>query len=495
MVKFALRSNRGHMTVLALRRYVEQILNLYNYIDGILVCNKQGQVEYYTNFRPDINSLTEEEVVEKHILEIYPYLAPEESSILRVLATGDPIYNQLQTLINSRGETIQAVNTTLPIKADDSSIIGAVDISRYLDRDYIRKDITLTLKQISRKRKSGELYTLDDIYGDSPAMCRVKEKVTRIAKTQSNVMIFGETGTGKELVAQAIHAHGARRTGPFISQNCAAIPASLLEGILFGTEKGSYTGATSRAGLFEMAHGGTLFLDEVNSMETTMQSKILKAIEEKSIRRIGGSRTTQVDVRIISAVNEDPHEAVDQGRFRMDLLFRLATVLISIPPLRDRKKDIKLLTRHFIRDFNASMNKQVIGVTEEVETFFEQYRWPGNVRELKNVIEGAFNFISSRFIRRSDLPDYLLNALDRSRQGGQARYDAKLSLSQNLWDFERQVLLEALRVSRNLTETADRLKISKQTLNYKLHKFNIRPQAAGPRGQAAPPAEPDPMDG
>ena len=470
-----------------LRRYVEQILKLYNYIDGIVVCNKKGCVEYYTNYRPDINSLNENEVLGKHILDIYPYLNAEDSSILRVLESGEPIYNESQTLMNLHGECIQAINTTLPIKSDDSTIIGAVDVSRYLGRDHVRNNITLSLKKPNNNRDQ-EFFTLDDIYGHSLVINKIKNNIARIADTHSTVMIYGETGTGKELVAQAIHSHGVKRSGPFISQNCAAIPSSLLEGILFGTERGSYTGATNRPGLFELANGGTLFLDEVNSMEYAMQSKILKAIEEKSIRRVGSSKTIHLDLRVVSAVNEDPREAVEHGRIRKDLFFRLSTVLISLPPLRDRREDISFLTRCFIRDFNLSMNRQVMGVTEDVDLMFAQYNWPGNVRELKNVIEGAFNFLSGRFIKRTDLPEYLIHSFSALPYPTQTRFDAALSLSQQLWDFERRILLEALQNTRSLTEMASTLKISKQVLNYKLHKFNIhRPHIASGPDHASPP--------
>lgn len=456
-----------------LRQYVEQILNLYNYIDGILICDNNGRIEYYANFRPDINSLTEKEVLGKDIFEIYPNLNPEDSCVLKVLKSGEPIYNECQNITNFHGEKLRVVNTALPIKAEDSTILGAVNVSRFMDNERIRKDVTISLKKADHSRSSGGLYTLDDIYSESDSFGYIKEKIIRIADTSSTVMIFGETGTGKELFAQAIHSQGLRRKGPFISQNCAAIPSALLEGLLFGTERGSYTGATNRAGLFELANGGTLFLDEINSMDITMQPKIIKAIEEKRIRRIGGERTISLDLRVICALNEDPHEAVQNGRLRKDLYFRLSTVLINIPPLRDRKEDILFLTKSFIRDLNLSMNMQVAGVTEEVEQIFMEYPWPGNIRELKNVIEGVFNLITTRWIRRSDLPEYVLNEMDMPRNKANTGPGDAPSLSQRLWGLEKKILIETHSESKNLTEMARKLKISKQALNYKLHKYKI----------------------
>lgn len=455
-----------------IRRYVEQILNLYNFIDGLVVCNKDGFVEYYTTFRPDINSLTESDVLEKHILSIYPDVDPEESSIFRVLKTGEPIFNEFQYLRNNKNESIYAINTTLPIKADNSDIIGVVEVSRYLDNEYIRKDITLIPKRTEPVRDSKGLYTLADINTNSTSIEKIKEIIERIADTSSSVMIFGETGTGKELIAQSIHTQGSRHSGPFISQNCAAIPSTLLESILFGTEKGSYTGAISREGLFELANGGTLFLDEINSMEFAMQAKILKAIEEKTIRRVGSNKTITLDVRILSATNQNPHEAIQQEKMRKDLFYRLATVLIEVPPLRDRKEDIRHLTKCFIQSFNESMNKQVIDVTEDVEKIFDSYPWFGNVRELKNVIEGSFNLLSGRFIKKSDLPQYIQNTSSYSLES--INNDFNLSLVEKVENFERNILIEAIKMSRTSAEAANRLKITRQALNYKLNKYKLK---------------------
>ena len=267
-----------------LSRYVEQLLNVYNYIDGIVITDKYGYIEYYKNYRPDLNNLKEKEVRRKHITEVYPDLTEETSSILRVLKTGKPISNEFQVLKTYKGQSINAINTTLPIRQDDE-IIGVVDVSRYLDPPYQRQDIVISVK---KNVAATNLYSVDDIITHSREMEMLKERIVMVADTDSSVLIYGETGTGKEMVAQSIHTSSKRRGHKFISQNCAAIPANLLEGILFGTVKGSYTGAENKPGLFEVANGGTLFLDEINSMEKSIQPKILKAIEEKQVTRLGG---------------------------------------------------------------------------------------------------------------------------------------------------------------------------------------------------------------
>ena len=453
-----------------IRRYVEQILNLYNYIDGLMVTNDKGIAEYYITYRPDINKLREEDVVGKHVCETYPDLDENTSSIMRVLKTGKPIYNEKQYLKTFKGENICAVNTTLPIKSGDE-IIGAVDVSRYVEPDMIRKEIALSVKENRSLNSKNKLYTLDDIITNSPSMIEVKEMIRKVSETDSSVLIYGETGTGKELVAQAIHSHSKRKNQAFISQNCAAIPATLLESILFGTVKGSYTGAENRKGLFELANKGTLFLDEINSMEIGIQPKLLKAIEEKSVTRVGGLKPIDTDVRIISAMNEKPRMAVSNNKLRDDLYYRIGVVEIHLPELKDRKEDINLLTKHFIKMYNMEMNKSILGVTEEVEDVFNNYSWLGNVRELKNVIERAFNLTSGNLIQMKDLPQYL-----KDNTGNIESCSIKLgekSLTEYVEEYEKNLIKLALDKTSNFTEAAELLKISKQALNYKMNKYSL----------------------
>lgn len=458
-----------------LRRYVEQILNLYNYIDGIMVSDARGVIEYYKTFRPDVNQLKERDVIGKSVLEIYPNLTEETSSMMRVLRTGKPITNEFQTLSTFRGQSIRAVNTTMPIM-DGDKIVGAVDVSRYVESEYERQNITLELKE---KQDEKALYTLDDIFTASQQMMMLKERIRMIAETDSSVLICGETGTGKELVAQSLHTSSHRRNRRFVSQNCASIPANLLESILFGTVKGSYTGAETRPGLFELANGGTLFLDEINSMEISVQAKILKAIEEKQITRIGGMESIPVDVKIVSAVNQNPMDCIREGKLREDLFYRLSVVQLTVPPLRARHNDLYFLTNAFIKEFNEKMNRQIIGIDEEVQELFEAYDWPGNVRELKNVIEGAFNVTDSGFIKKRDLPEYLLHLRTRKQveevHGGQnTNLDAPgFSLDGAVKAYEIELIRKAISQTRNLTEAARKLKISKQTLNYKMNKYDL----------------------
>ncbi len=457
-----------------LRKYVEQILSLYNYIDGLMITDEKGKIEYYMTYRPDLVSLREKDLIGKNLLEIYPDLTEETSSIMRVLKTGKPIFNEEQELRSYKGEILHVVNTTMPIM-EEGRIIGAIDVSRYMDPAYGRKNITISLKD-SQEPKS--LYSVDDIIGKSDSMAVLKEKIPMIASTDSSVLIYGETGTGKELVAQSIHTSSRRKNKHFVSQNCAAIPSNLLEGILFGTVKGSYTGAENKPGLFEIANGGTLFLDEINSMDIGLQSKILKAIEDKQVMRVGGYEHIATDIKIISAVNENPLTCVQEGKLREDLFYRLSVVQLNVPPLRERYEDLLLLTSYFIDEYNRQMNKNILGLDEEAEEILKAYTWPGNVRELRNVIEGAFNVASGRFLRRMDLPEYLLKRLSGMPDQifdpstvSVAKIGSGFSLDKEVEEFEKTIILQALDHSKSYTEAAELLGISKQSLNYKMKKY------------------------
>lgn len=456
-----------------IKRCVEQILNLYNFIDGIMVADEEGNIEYYQTFRPDLNDLKMEKIIGKNLFDIYPTLTKENSTIHKVLKTGEPIFNQFQEIPTYTGKVIRSLNTTLPLK-EGEKIVGAVDVSRYIDTPYARKNIALTFKNVQKN----DLYTVDDIISNSVQMSEMKEKIIRIANTDSSVLIWGESGTGKELVAQSLHTASNRKNKKFVSQNCAAIPSTLLESILFGTTKGSFTGAENRAGIFEVANGGTIFLDEINSMGMDVQAKILKAIEEKQIKRIGGVEPILIDVKIVAAMNADPIECVKNKIIREDLFYRLSVVQIKVPPLRERQADLFFLIDYFIHEYNEKMNRDIIGIDEDVEKIFKTYRWPGNVREVKNVIEGAFNIVSSRVIQVKDLPEYLLRSTQNQFGSPNDRYSINFdktdfSLKNEVEAFEKEIIQRAIDQTGSYVLAAQKLKLTKQALNYKLNKYGI----------------------
>lgn len=442
-------------------KYVEQVLDVFNYVDSILITDKQGVIKYYHSNRTDLNKIDKKAVIGKNILELYRNLTKESSTVYEVLKTGKPIINYKQGLKIENGEIIEAITSTMPLH-ENGEIIGTIDVSSY------------SVEQVNTRKKiktKNQLYTLEDIVTVDYEMNQLKSNIKKVANTPSSVLIYGETGTGKELVAQSIHTEGNRKNGNFVSQNCAAIPSSLMESILFGTKKGGFTGAEDSPGLFELANGGTLFLDEINSMEASIQSKLLKAVEEKKIVRVGGTKPINVDVKIVSATNMEIDELFASGCIRKDLLYRLGTVRLEIPPLHQRLVDLAPLAKHFIHDFNIEMGRDILDLTEEVYELFNLYNWPGNVRELRNIIESAFNLCSGRFIEKDDLPQYIINTLNHATKRYQAAYEKGLKVT--LDEIEKDILLHTLNHSETKADVARKLKLSKQALQYKLEKYNL----------------------
>lgn len=448
-------------------KYVESLPKLFNYIDFLVVTDKDGYIEFYKVFN-NLGSKIVEDPVGLHILELHQHLNEETSTVMRVLKDGEPIINEKQYLNIFKERTVTVLTTTLPLKAGNKTI-GAVDINKYFDLD-LRKIEDYNMKDNSNIDRS--FFTIDDILTDNPKMIKIKEKTLKAAKTNSPVMIYGETGTGKELIAQAIHNHSFRKSNPFIIQNCSAIPLTLGESIFFGTTKGSFTGAENKKGLFEMANNGTLVLDELNSMDINLQSKLLRATENNCIRRIGGDNLINVDVRIISTLNEDPNTVIEQNKLRHDLFYRLGVVLIYIPPLRERKGDIPILIDNFINEYNTKMNKNIKKLDKKSEELFMEYSWPGNVRELKHIVESAFNFAEGDIITEEHLP-YNVKHGER-KESLNRNMEEKFSLTDAVNDYEKRHIELALSGSHTLNEAAQLLKISRQTLKYKMDTYGIK---------------------
>ena len=290
--------------------------------------------------------------------------------------------------------------------------------------------------------------------------------------------LVGETGTGKEIFAQSIHQASPRRSKKFLAINCAAIPETLIESLLFGTQKGSFTGSEDKAGYFEEASGGTLFLDELNSMSLARQSKILRVIQENTFRRVGGNKDLKLDVRIISSCNEDPFRAIADNQFRRDLFYRLSTVMLELPPLREHLEDLEELVRYHL---NATSYQYVHGITEvdpRVYAILRAYNWPGNVRELFHVLDYAQNVADSSIMRPEHLPSYLTKnrtATQHSDEGHVPVIDFSSNTLQSLLeDYEHEIILQALNhCGGNISRTAETLGILRQSLQYRIRKYGI----------------------
>ena len=464
------------MTHSFFRENIVDILD--NIIDeGVHMVDSSGVIIYYNRFAAALDNINPDEAIGRHILEIYPSLTEETSTILKVIRSGKPILNYQQSFKNYKGLQITTLNSTIPIKSG-KKVIGAVEISK--DITEVKKlsekvvDLQAELYADNRQHKktdqSRAVYTFADIIGTSEEMLMLKKNALTVADSPSPVLVYGETGTGKELLIHAIHNASSRRNKPFIAQNCAALPESLLESILFGTVRGSFTGAETRPGLFEIADGGTLFLDEINSMSLQLQAKLLRVIQDGNIRRIGDTKTIHVDVRIVTAINTEPLRALEEKTLRDDLFYRLSVITLRMPDLKDRRNDIPALVEHFIKKYNGMLNKKIKGASKDVMEFFMTYSWPGNIRELEHTIEGAMNIAEDSYIYRSNLPYHLLDAFDRTAKS--TRHNT-MPLKEAIWQLEKQLLQDTLvKAHGNVTKAAEMLVIPRQTLQYKISKYN-----------------------
>jgi len=472
-----LKKGGENLSTLFSKYQFEKILNHIG--EGVQVVDATGNIVFFNTFAAQLDNVRSEEAIGKHILDIYPSLTEETSTILQVIKTKESILNMQQVFLNYKGHKITTVNSSIPI-LDGEEILGVLEVSRDITQVRALSEKLVDLQErlysnavATKKARENSManYTIKDIIGNSNVMIKLKQRILKAGETGSPVMVFGETGTGKELVVQSIHNASKRNENPFVAQNCAAIPASLLESILFGTVKGSFTGAEDRAGLFELASGGTLFLDEVNSMPIELQAKLLRVLQEGYIRRVGDIRTKDVDVRVIAAMNIDPMEAIEKGNLRKDLFYRLNVVSIRVPDLVERKDDIKHLIKFFIQMFNYKLHKQVLGVTDDVMNVFMEYNWPGNVRELEHVIEGAMNVMEGRFIENDDLSYHLPI---KQEQIQNKNVQECLDLKERLEKAEEKYIREALTNSNgNITGAARILGIPRQTLQYKKLKYDL----------------------
>ena len=323
-----------------------------------------------------------------------------------------------------------------------------------------------------------QVFDVAHIIGESPRMLELRNLIKTVAVSNATVLILGESGSGKELVAGAVHALSQRRDAPYIRINCAAIPEQLLESELFGHEKGAFTGALKlKLGRVEEADGGTIFLDEIGDMSRPLQAKLLRFLEDGSFGRVGGNEELRVDVRLMAATNRDIIEAIRQNQFREDLFHRLNVVQLRPPALRERGRDVLLLADHFLRQFNAAMNKQVRRISVGAQQKLLSHHWPGNVRELRNVIERAVILETGDEIHASSLPEFHLET--RLRKGDLPVVPTGQSIDEVMSNFEREFILNSLEQHRyNLTRTAEQLKISRHALRYRMQRLNIHEEEA-----------------
>lgn len=375
------------------------------------------------------------------------------------------------------------ITATKTVKtAVEAMKLGAYDyITKPFDIDELRLIInrSLSTKALEqevkyRREEMDKSFDFGNIIGKSKSMKDIFKVVKQIADSKSTALIMGESGTGKELISRAIHYNSNRKSYPFVTINCAAIPETLIESELFGHEKGAFTNAIERKlGRFEVAHQGTLFLDEIGELSLATQAKILRFLEEREFNRVGGSKTIKVDVRLITATNKDLNQLIRKAGFREDLYYRINVVPILIPPLRERKEDIPLLVEHFINKFSVENNKGVKGITKEALDLMMQYEWPGNIRELENLIERVIALTSNEYIQINELPLSFKN-VPKINELKDSILNRKVSFLEAEEEFEKEVILDALKRTNYIqSRAAEILGISRRILKYKMDKLGI----------------------
>lgn len=467
------------------KKIIDALIELVD--EGVYIVDKDGIGTHYNEAMASMEKVNKEDVLGKKFHEAFPDFSMSESTMFKALKRKAPTLKQQQTYKNFYGKEITTINSTVPIVVNGETV-AAVEVAKDITSIRQMSDTLLELQEgalghaLEDKEKGPALtsggirrYTFDDIYGQNPQFAQVVERAKRAAGNDASVFIYGETGTGKELFAQSIHYHGNRRNMPFIAQNCAAIPETLLEGILFGTTKGSFTGAVDRAGLFEQANGGTLLLDEISAMPYDLQSKLLRVLQESYIRRVGGTRDIPVNVRIIATVNEPAEELIEQGKLRPDLYYRLNIINISIPSLKERRDDIPLLAERFLEKHNKRFGKELWMVSDGAVKRLQHYDYPGNVRELENIIEQAVSMADKEHV----LTEKVLNMPSAARKIKQPEidYTSQQPLDEYLAAVEARIIKDAfIRANGNISKAAEMLQIKRQTLQHKLKKYHIAGQ-------------------
>lgn len=466
--------------------------------EGVIITDRRGRIIFYNDAQARIDGLAVSEALGRSVTEVYN-LDDGSSKIMQCLRSGQAVPSTLFFYKTRRGKMANTIHSVFPLHRG-GRVVGAVCIVK----DYNVLERTIAASSDLRPHDkplqvNNTRYRFTDLVGTDDNFLRAVQIARLASSSDSAIMICGETGTGKELFAQSIHNYSHRASRPFVGINCAAIPENLLEGLLFGTSRGAFTGAENKAGIFEQASGGTLFLDEVNSLPINLQAKLLRALQERKIRRIGAAEDIEIDLKVISSVNADPRLAVRHGDLRLDLFYRLGVVFIHIPPLRERRGDIQRLTQHFIYKHNLHLGKSVTGVSARVMTFFDTYAWPGNVRELEHIIEGTMAILGAEdLIEPGHLPLHLIDQDSQPLAAGAAAPPAEAprppvgpgimpaapaagpaeTLPQAQWARERELLHQALTATRgHVAQAARRLGISRQLLHYKMKKFGMRRQA------------------
>lgn len=474
----------------------DMLLSIVNQsTEGVILCDEKSRICLLNDAAVKMDSIVASEVIGDNIRNVYFTHDHSDLLVPTVIRDKTPMRNVRQYYTTRYGHDVDIVSNSFPVLRGEQTIGGFSLMEDWAMVDQLHKQIIDLQEKLTELTSPGNKrstkstltakYHFQDITHVSTAMHDIITHCKQAAKSDSSVMIYGETGTGKELIAQSLHNASKRANGPFLAINYAALPEPLLESLLFGTERGSYTGAESRAGLFEQANHGTLLLDELNSMNISVQSKLLRVLQDGMVRRVGSVSETHVDVRVLSSINVPPYQAIAEGNLRQDLFYRLGVVNITVPPLRERREDIPLLAKQFIMEFNKKLGKNVSNLHLDTLNLFQEYQWPGNVREFQHVIEHAMNIIPADCSVLT--PEYIFmpavqhppaasgTPLPGTSQMPKKRAPAEeVSLNGHMQNVEREAICKVLRAcGGNVTKAAKLLKMSRQSLQYRIKRYQI----------------------
>jgi PAS domain S-box-containing protein len=424
--------------------------------DGVFTVDAEWRITSFNRAAEEITGVARADAIGRPCADVFrASMCETECALRRTMETGAPIVNKAAFIVDARGRRVPISVSTAILKDERGATVGGAETFR-----------DLTLIEELRKEARGR-FQIGEIFSRSAAMRRVLDVIPRVAESDSPVLIEGETGTGKELVARAIHDLSPRRDGPFVAVNCGALPDTLLESELFGYKAGAFTGATrDKPGWFALAGGGTLFLDEIGEVSPAMQVRLLRVLQDRRYEPLGATKSETADARVIAATNRDLAAAVESGAFRRDLYYRIKVVGIALPPLRERREDIPLLVEHFVKAFNAVQDKRVEGVSPDALAVLAAHDYPGNVRELQNAVEHAFVLVRAGSIRLEHLPAEIVPVARRCADGRRMR--------EVVTAVEAQAIREALaRNAGSRLAAARELGMHKSTLFRKVKLLGI----------------------
>jgi len=456
--------------------------------DGVIITDRDGTILFYNRAQSKIDGIPSKNAMGLKVTDIYE-LSRRTSLVMQCIIHNASIKNKAFFYRTVAGKVVNTITSAYPLYSKGRAN-GAICFVK--DYELLRRSTPMpTREPFHADLGNGTRFRFSDIIGSSRWLKQVMGIARKAADSSSPIMIQGETGTGKELFAQSIHNHGPRRDHKFVALNCAAIPHDLLEGMLFGTSRGAFTGALDKAGLFEMAHGSTIFLDELLAMPIDLQAKLLRVLQDKRIRRLGSLKETRVDVKIISSVNQDPRSAIREEKLRTDLYYRLGVVIVKLPPLGRRLDSMDELAAHFIEKYNTRLGTNVKSISREVMELFTAYHWPGNIRELEHLIEGAMNMAGQD---ETIGLQHFGPGLDCLEQMDAVCTDPDVSflndmgvptdpvdhtpVTENFAQSQKQreeaaVKTALIQTRGNVTQAAKILGISRQLLHYKIKKFGF----------------------